>query len=124
MTVVLFSLPFVAARIRPAVKQEIAGPMARVTKPLASLTLSLRYLSLLSNPALLRPYALDDGGITSGTRVISVGVRILVIVSSSFTLPESDTTQIYLQATPALARTNTRTRNFRIRAEPHSLPSH
>lgn len=65
---------------------------------------------------------MDDGGITSGTRVISVGVRILVIVSFSLTHAESNTTQIYLQATPPLAHASTRARNFRTRAETHLLP--
>lgn len=116
MTVDSLPFPFVAAGCKTGDR----GTMALVTEPLASLSLSLKYL-FLSNPALLRPSRVDDGGITSGTRVISVGVRILVIVSSFLTLAESNTTQIYLQAT--LAHTSTRARNSRTHVESHSLPS-
>lgn len=61
---------------------------------------------------------MDDGGITSGTRVISVGVRILVIVSFSLTLAESNyDTDIF---TGDSARTNTHARNFRTLAQNHT----
>jgi len=90
------------------------GTMAHVTEPLVSLSLSLRSISSFESGA-LTSLRVDDDGITSETRV-SVGVRILVIVSFSLILAESNTTQIYLQSDSAA-------RNFRTRAEPHSLPS-
>jgi len=81
--IVLFPFPFVAARFWPAVKREIAGLWHVLQNPSRSFRVHFAKVPLLSNPALLRPYAWTTAVITSGTRVISVGVRILVIVSFS-----------------------------------------
>lgn len=93
MYLYLTSFPtFVVARTfgRSLVKREIAELWHVFTEPLVSSSISLQ--SFLSSKSTLHVLLrMDDGGITSGIRVISVGLRILVIVSSSpaLTLPLS-----------------------------------
>lgn len=111
-----------AARFRPAVKREIAGDYGTcVTEPLASPFVLAKVPSCSPfESGALASLRVDDGGITSGTRVISVGVRILVIVSFSLILSRGVDydTDIF---TGDSARIDTR--NSRTRADPHSLPS-
>lgn len=61
---------------------------------------------------------MDDGDITSGIRVISVDLRILVIVSSSLTHPRGVgyDTDIFTDDSAVHAHVN-----FRTRAESHIL---
>lgn len=95
--------------------------MARVTEPLASPSLSLRFSSF----RIRRSYVLTRGRRRYherdkshfGGRAYTGNCFVL-----SHSLAESNTTQIYLQATPPLAHASTRARNFRTRAETHSPP--